>query len=93
MEKTTQDLMAVLSKMYEKPLASNKIFLMKKLFNLEMEDSGSVAEHLNEFNTLTSQLESVEINFDNEIRVLVILSSLPEGWDGLVIEVSNSCGT
>ena len=75
-EKTTQDLMAALSKMYEKLSASNKIFLMKKLFNLEMEDSGSVAEHLNEFNALMSQLESVEINFDNKIRVLVLLSSL-----------------
>jgi len=68
--------MAALSKMYEKLSASNKIFLMKKLSNLEMVDSGSVAEHLNEFNILTSQLESVEINFDNKIRVLVLLSSL-----------------
>jgi len=51
-EKTTQDLVAALSKMYEKPSASNKIFFMKKLFNLKMTDSGRVAEHLNEFNTL-----------------------------------------
>jgi len=50
---------------------------MKKLFNLKMTDSESVAEHLNEFNTLTSQLESVEINFYDEIRALVLLSSLP----------------
>ena len=32
-EKTTKDLMAALSKMYEKLSASNKVFLMKKLFN------------------------------------------------------------
>ena len=63
--------------MYEKPSASYKVFLMKK-FNLKMADIGSVAEHLNEFNTLTSQLEFVEINFDDEIRALVLLSSLPE---------------
>ena len=31
-----------------------KEFLIKKLFNLKMTDSGSVAGHLNEFNTLTS---------------------------------------
>ena len=77
-EKTIKDLMAALSKMYEKPSASNKIFLMRKLFNLKMAESGSVAEHLNEFNTLTSQLESVEINFDDEIKALVLLSSMPE---------------
>ena len=59
-EKTTKDLMAAVSKMCEKPSISNKIFLMKKLFNLKMTDSGSVTEHLNEFNTLTSQLKLVE---------------------------------
>jgi len=42
-EKTTKDLMAAQSKMYKKPSASNKVFLMKKLFNLKMADSGSVA--------------------------------------------------
>ena len=34
--------------------ASNKIFLMKKLFNLKMADSKSVIEHLNELNTQAS---------------------------------------
>ena len=63
-EKTTKDLMAALSKMYEKLSTSNKVFLMK-LFNLKMAESESVAEHLNKFNTLTSQLESVEINFND----------------------------
>ena len=57
-EKTIKDLMAVLSKMYEKPSASNKVFLTKQLFNLKMADNGSIAGHLNKFNTRTSQLES-----------------------------------
>jgi len=51
---------------------------MKKLFILKMTDNRSVVKHLNEFNTLTSQLKSVGINFDDEIRVLVLLSSLLE---------------
>jgi len=59
MEKKIKDLMAPLSKMYEKPSASNKVFLMKRLFNLKMADNESDAKHLNEFNTLTSQLKSV----------------------------------
>ena len=79
-EKTTKELRAALSKMYEKSLASNKVFLMKKLFNLKMGDSGSVARHHSEFNTLMSQLELVKINFEDEIRVLVLLSGLPEAW-------------
>ena len=76
-EKTTADLMKVLSDMYEKPLANNKVHLMKKLFNLKMVENASEAQHLNEFNTITNQLSSVEIDFDDEIRALIILASLP----------------
>ena len=58
--KKTKGLMSVLSKLYEKPSASNKVFLMKRLFNMKMSEGGSVADHLNEFNTLTSQLSYVK---------------------------------
>ena len=34
-ENTTVDLMKALSGMYKKPLANNKVHLMKKLFNLK----------------------------------------------------------
>ena len=55
-EKTIADLMKALSGMYEKPSANNKVHLMKKLFNLKMAENASVAQHLNEFNTITNQL-------------------------------------
>jgi hypothetical protein len=35
-EKTTKELMDALAKLYEKPSASNKVFLMKRLFNMKM---------------------------------------------------------
>ena len=55
-----------------------------------MIEGGSVVDHLNEFNTITSHLSSVGINFDEEIRALLILCSFPECWNGLVMVVSNS---
>ena len=66
-EKTIADLMKALFGMYEKSLANNKVHLMKKLFNLKMVETASIAQHLNEFNTITNQLSSVEIDFDDEI--------------------------
>jgi hypothetical protein len=48
-ENTMKDLMDALAKLYEKPSTSNKVFLMKRLFNMKMSKGGSVADHLNEF--------------------------------------------
>ena len=76
-EKTTVDLMKALSSMYEKLSANNKVYLMKKLFNLKKVESTPVAHHLNEFNTITNQLSMVGIEFDNEIRALILFASLP----------------
>lgn len=62
---------------------------------MKMVEGGTVVEHLNEFNTVTYQLTSVDINFDDEVRALVLLSSLLKSWDDLVIALSNysSSGT
>ena len=89
-ETTTQGLMLALAKLYEKPSASNKVFLMKRLFNMKMSEGGFVADHLNDFNTVTSQLSSVGVNFDDEVRALLFMCSLLESWNGLVMAISNS---
>ena len=65
---------------------------MKKLFNLKMTENASVAQHLNEFNIITNQLSSIEIDFDEEIHVLVVLASMPNSWGAMKIAVSNSTG-
>ena len=82
--------MSSLGKLCEKPSACNKVFLMKQLFNMKMSKSGYVADHLNEFNTLTIQLSSIKVNFDDEVRALLILCSLPEIQNILVMAISNS---
>ena len=84
-----EDLMETLVKLYEKPSASNIILLMKRLFNMKMVEGGSIIDNLNEFNTITSHLSFVGVNFDEEIRALLILHSLSKSWNGLVMVVSN----
>ena len=51
---------------------------MKHLFNMKISEGGSVVDHLNDFNTVTSQLSSVGVKFDDEVRDLLFLCSFPE---------------
>jgi hypothetical protein len=57
-ENTTKELLDALDKLYEKPSTSNKVFLMKILFNMKMSEGGSVADNLNEYNMVTNHLIS-----------------------------------
>ncbi|GJW96744.1 retrovirus-related pol polyprotein from transposon TNT 1-94 [Tanacetum coccineum] len=82
-KKTTYDLIKALSNMYEKPSASNKVFLIRQLVNTKMKEGASIADHVNEFNSILSWLMSVDIKFDNEVQALFLLSSLPESWEDI----------
>ena len=62
---------------------------MKRLFNMKMSEGGSIIDHLNEFNMFTDQLIYVGVNFDDEVRDILILCSFPETWDNLVMCVSS----
>jgi hypothetical protein len=55
-----------------------------------MLEGGFVDDHLNEFNMVTNQLSYVGVNFDDEVRDILILCIVLESQDSLFIVVSNS---
>ena len=71
----------------------NKLILRKNLYNLRMKDGDSVTEHLNAFNTVVSQLSSVDIKISDEDKCIILLCSLPDSWDCLVIEIGSNTTT
>nr|GEV75445.1 protein kinase-like domain, phloem protein 2-like protein [Tanacetum cinerariifolium] len=65
----------------------------RKLVNTKMNEGASIADHVNEFNSILSRLMSVDIKFDDEVQALLLLFSLPESWSGTVTAVSGSTGS
>ena len=75
---------------YESKSASNKVYLMKKLFDLRMKEGTNITGHLNEFNIIFLQLTAQGLNFGEEVRCIFLLCSLPSSWDTFCTAVSNS---
>ena len=65
---------------------------MTKLFNLKKVEGTPIAQYLNEFNTITNQLFTVGIEFDDEVCALILLASLPNSWKAMRMTMSNSTG-
>ena len=92
-ETITTSLVANLYGIYEKPSASNKVHLIRRLFNLQMTKGASTTQHLNELNIVTTQLSFVGVEFDEEVRSLILLSYVPKSWNATVTTVSSSLGS
>jgi hypothetical protein len=45
---------------------------------MKISEGGSVVDHLNELNTVTNRPSSIKLDFDYEVRALLILCSLQE---------------
>ena len=65
---------------------------MKKLFNLKKVEGTPIVRHLNEFNTISNQLSTVGIEFDDKVRALILLASLPNNSEAMRTAVSNFAG-
>ena len=63
--------------------------MIRRLVNLKYKDGNSVAKHLNNFQGLLNKLSTMKLELDDEVHALLLLSSLPNNWETLVVSLSN----
>ncbi|BAT86052.1 hypothetical protein VIGAN_04366600, partial [Vigna angularis var. angularis] len=84
------ELWTKLESMIQKKTPRNKAHLVRRLVKLEYTDDQNMIEHLNTFKGIVNQLMKADMKIDDELQALLLLSSLPESWDTLVVTLSNS---
>lgn len=83
-EKTASGLWAKLESLYQSKSLLNRILLKNRLYSLKMKEGAKVSEHLNTFNDILSQLESIGVKMDDEDKAVTLLCTLPDSYDNLV---------
>ena len=79
-----------LETMYERNNAMGKASLIRRLVKLQYKDGNSIVVHMNEFQGVVNQLAGMKMKLEDELQALLLLSSLPDSWDTLVVSLSNS---
>ena len=90
---TTYQLWKTLSDTYEKTVAAMKIYLIRCLYNLRMKESDSVQAHLNDHKSINSQILAQGMTIEDEIKALLLMSSLPPSWETFVTTMCNTLAT
>jgi len=89
-EKTTaKEIWDTLTSLYEVKSLHTRIFLKRKLYTLRMSESTSMTDHINNLNTLFAQFSAADFNIIENERAELLLQSLPDSYDQLVINITN----
>jgi hypothetical protein len=81
---SVKDMWEKLEAIYLGKSLSNKLFLKKKLFKLEMKEGEDVMKHINSFNALINDLSRIDVQFSEEDRALLLLASFPDSYEHFV---------
>jgi hypothetical protein len=85
-----KELWKTLSNTYEKKVAATKIYLIQRLYNLQMKESDSITAHLNEYKGIISQMSAEGMKIDDELKALLLMSSHPPSWEIFVTTICNT---
>ncbi|MCO5611252.1 hypothetical protein L7F22_065504 [Adiantum nelumboides] len=77
-EVSAYDAWTKLSGLYEKQSAASQVYWLKKLVDLKMKEGTPMSNHLNEFNTIYNQLSAQGVRFDEPVRTMFLLITLPK---------------
>lgn len=81
---TAEAIWKKLESLYMGKNMTNKLYVKKQLYGLQMQEGADLLEHFNDFNSLITQLSNFGVKFEEEDKAILLLASLPDSYDHLV---------
>jgi hypothetical protein len=66
-----------LEKLYMTKSLANKLRLKERIYTIRMLEGTSMQSHLNEFNSIIVDLESLDVKIDDEYKAILLVVLLP----------------
>ncbi|KAG9450482.1 hypothetical protein H6P81_010447 [Aristolochia fimbriata] len=73
--------------MYMAKSLSNKLYLKNQLYSARMAEGANLLDYINKFNNIVTRLLSIEVNLEEDDKVLIFLNSLPPSFEHLVVTI------
>ena len=89
-ENKANELWEKIGTMLENKNVVNWISVFRKIVSLRYQDSASMAEHMNAFQGLINQTTSHEVLLADKVLALLLVGSLPDSWETLVVILGNA---
>lgn len=83
-ETTAKAAWNALQSYHEKSTLTNKVFLLKRLCRMQMNDNGNMEDHVNIMMDVVNQLEALGEKLKDDLVVALLLCSLPDSYDTLI---------
>ncbi|KAH9750946.1 Integrase catalytic domain-containing protein [Citrus sinensis] len=83
-EKIVAGLWAKLENLYMTKSLANRLYIKKKMFSLKMIEEASLNEHVDEFNIVCDELETIDEGLSDDSKALLLISSLPKSYKHFV---------
>ncbi|KAH9679832.1 hypothetical protein KPL71_026291 [Citrus sinensis] len=83
-ERTVAGLWAKLENLYMTKSLANRLYIKRKMFSLKMIEGASLNEHIDEFNKVCDEPETINEGLSDESKALLLISSLPKSYEHFV---------
>jgi len=63
---------------------TNKLYLKQKLYGMKMQEGNDLAQHVNIFNQIITDIAQLDVKIEDEDRAIILLCSLPSSYEHIV---------